>query len=142
MDNLMSSFDFNDCCMYICECECEYVRVRDYAIVDELFIFYGISVKLLTILSTYHSHCLFIILGYCCVCVFTCQFLNHVSMNVRYCVYKFFSLSQFHTLTQSFTSFFFIFFSVLFSTAQWCCCLFFLFFFVAILISDFFIIAL
>lgn len=131
MDNLMSSLDFRYSYVYVYTC------VRDYVVVDELFIFYGISVKLLTILSTYHSHCLFIIRML--LCIFTCQFLNHVSDVFLYtcthfihtlhipcckilCAISFFSRS----ILQSFRVFLlhplfhFIFFNSMFFFILWC----------------------
>lgn len=107
-------------------CVCVRACVRDNAVVDELFIFYGISVKLSTILSTYHGHCLFIMRICCCececVCVFTCQFSwTTFSHGCEICcVVQVFLVVL---VTQSFQLSFSSSFSVLFFTARcYCCC--------------------
>lgn len=82
--------------------------VRANAVVDELFIFYGISVKLSTILSTYHGHCLFI-MRICC-CVFTCQFSWTMFLRMwdqMCCVQVFLVVLVTHTHTLSLFSFLF-----------------------------------
>lgn len=118
MDNLMSSVDFSDRCVCVRECVC----VRNNAVVDELFIFYGISVKLSTILSTYHGHCLFIMRML--LCAHLSILVNHVFPWMRdiYAVATgniFFALCARHTVFSP--AFFFIHLSVLVSTTRCSC---------------------